>query len=83
MTRDSGKLRLGPLPHTEFVKLTVPMPLHVKNLLDRYAALHSQLYGDEVDAVALIPHMLAAFIQRDRGFRSMASKNAQRNSPVR
>ncbi|MGJ7524838.1 hypothetical protein [Variovorax sp. GB1P17] len=27
-----------------------------------------------VDAVALMPHMLAAFIARDRGFRALSGK---------
>jgi len=37
--------------------------------LDRYAALHAQTYGEAVDAAALIPYMLEAFIASDRGFR--------------
>lgn len=76
MTRDTGALRLGPLPRTEFVKLTLAVPADLKALLDRYANLHSQLYGEEVDAAALIPHMLTAFMARDRGFKSLAAKNA-------
>lgn len=35
--------------------------------LDRYAALHAQTYGEAVDATALIPHMLEAFLAGDRG----------------
>lgn len=50
------KLRLGPLPKTESVKLA-------------YAAMHAQTYGEAVDAATLIPHMLEAFIAGDRGFR--------------
>ena len=37
--------------------------------LDRYAALHAQAYGEAVDAMTLIPHMLEAFMAGDRGFR--------------
>jgi len=37
--------------------------------LDRYAALHAQTYREAVDAVTLIPHMLEAFMARDRGFK--------------
>lgn len=33
----------------------------------RYAALHAQTYGEAVDAATLIPHMLEAFMARDRG----------------
>lgn len=63
------KLRLGPLPKTESIKLTFACPASLKADLDRYAALHAQAYGEAVDAVTLIPHMLEAFIVGDRGFR--------------
>ena len=39
-----------------------PCPASLKADLDRYAALHSQTYGEAVDAVTLIPHMLEAFM---------------------
>ena len=66
----SGKLRLGPLPKTEVVRLTIALPAAVKVDLDRYAELYGAAYGEAVDAAALAPHMLAAFMERDRGFRS-------------
>ncbi|MET3518106.1 hypothetical protein ABIC63_005916 [Pseudacidovorax sp. 1753] len=62
------KLRLGPLPKADSVKVTFPCPTELKDDLERYAALHSQTYGEKVDAIALIPHMLDAFISRDRTF---------------
>lgn len=60
------KLRLGPLPKTESTKLTFACPASLKADLDRYAAVHAQAYGEAVDAVTLIPHMLEAFIAGDR-----------------
>ena len=63
------KLRLGPLPKTENVKLTFACPAGLKADLDRYAALHAQVYGEAVDAEKLIPHMLEAFMAGDRGFK--------------
>ncbi|MFU4612983.1 DUF2274 domain-containing protein [Pseudomonas aeruginosa] len=63
------KLRLGPLPKTENVKLTFACPASLKADLDRYAALHAQTYGEAVDATTLIPHMLEAFMAGDRGFK--------------
>ncbi|WP_124982006.1 DUF2274 domain-containing protein [Ralstonia solanacearum] len=66
------KLRLGPLPKTESIKLTFACPASLKADLDCYAALHAQTYGESVDAVALIPHMLEAFIAGDRGFHRKA-----------
>ena len=63
------KLRLGPLPKTESIKLTFACPATLKADLDRYAAMHAQTYGEAVDAATLIPHMLEAFIAGDRGFK--------------
>ncbi|MCI2810731.1 DUF2274 domain-containing protein [Eoetvoesiella caeni] len=63
------KLRLGPLPKTETVKVTFTCPASLKAELERYAAQHAQTYGEAVDAVTLIPHMLEAFMAGDRGFR--------------
>lgn len=63
------KLRLGPLPSTEHVKLTFVCPASLKIDLDRYAALHAQAYGEVVDAAMLITHMLDAFMAGDRGFK--------------
>ena len=67
----ANKLRLGPLPKTETLKLTFTCSASLKVELDRYAALHAQTYGEAVDAVALIPHMLEAFMERDRGFKRL------------
>ena len=66
------KLRLGPLPKTESIKLTFACPASLKADLDRYA-LHAQAYGETVDAVTLIPHMLEAFMVRDRVFKKEAA----------
>lgn len=81
MTKGINTLRLGPLPRTEFVKLTIAVPVDVKASLERYADLHSQLHGEKVNATALIPHMLAAFIERDRGFKSLTLKNLKPSRP--
>lgn len=63
------KLRLGPLRKQETVKMTISLPAELKADLERYAAMHSQVYGEQVDAAALAPHMLAWFLRNDRGFR--------------
>ena len=65
----TDKLRLGPLPKTELAKLAIALPLAVKADLDRYAEAYAAAYGELVDAAALVPHMLAAFMERDRAFR--------------
>lgn len=71
---NTAKLRLGPLPKTEPVKLTIILSAELKATLDRYAVLHAQTYGERVDAAALVPHMLEGFMARDRGFRKMGVK---------
>ena len=73
------KLRLGPLPKTEMVRLTITLSAAVKADLDRYAELYSKAYGEPVDAAALAPHMLAAFMERDRGFRRVRQEPASRS----
>ncbi|WP_033365433.1 DUF2274 domain-containing protein [Bordetella sp. FB-8] len=75
------KLRLGPLPKTENIKLAFACPVTLKADLDRYASLHAQTYGEAVDAATLIPHMLEAFIAGDRSFRR-AEKPLKTKYPV-
>lgn len=69
------KLRLGPLPKTESVKLTFACPASLKTDLDRYAALHAQAYGEAVDATTLIPHMLEAFMAGDREYKKSIKRD--------
>jgi len=45
-------------------------------MLDRYAAQHAQTYGEPVDAASLVPHMLEAFMTRDRAFNKAPAKRA-------
>ena len=73
------KLRLGPLPKTESIKLTFACPTNLKTDLDRYAALHAQTYGETANSTTLIPHMLEAFMAGDRGFRRV---DAKRKTPL-
>jgi hypothetical protein len=73
----TNKLRLGPLPKNETVKLTFACPATLKADLERYAELHSQTYGEPVDAMTLIPYMLEAFMARDRGFRRKRGQSGQ------
>ena len=63
------KLKIGPLPNPEKLKLLVQVSVELKESLDQYAQLHSQMGGRQVNAATLIPYMLQSFIERDRGFR--------------
>lgn len=68
----SVKLRLGPIPKTETFKLTITLSAKLKTDLDRYSELHSQQWEQSVDVARLIPHILEAFIGRDRAFSKVA-----------
>ncbi len=74
MSMPTSKLRLGPLPKTETVKVTIALTTVLKADLERYASSHAQTYGEPVDAATLIPHMLEAFMARDRGVRKSRTK---------
>jgi len=76
MSAPTRKLRLGPLPKTETVKLTFTCTVVLRAELERYAAMHSQAYGEPVDAATLIPHMLDTFMARDRGFNRAGRQHA-------
>ncbi len=77
-----SKLRLGPLPRTELVRLSIALPSSVKADLDRYAELYGAAYGESVDAAALAPHMLAAFMERDREFRRIRQAGGAEKTPA-
>lgn len=69
MSKPAHHLKLGPLPKVVLTKMTFACPGDLHADLERYAALHAQAHGEPVDAVALIPHMLAAFMAQDRAFK--------------
>lgn len=73
------KLRLGPLPKVENVKITFACATSLKTDLDRYAALHVQAYSETVDATTLIPHMLEALMVGDLRFRRNMSLTITEN----
>ena len=75
-----SKRRLGPLPKTDIVRLTIALPAQVKADLDRYVEAYAAAYGEPVDAAGLVPHMLAAFMDRDRGFKKARQAGEARPS---
>ena len=64
----NSKLKLGPLPRTEIVKITLTMSIELKTKLDRYAQMHAEASGEKNDLTRLIPYMLEAFMSGDRAF---------------
>ncbi|MEH6810749.1 MAG: DUF2274 domain-containing protein [Hyphomonas sp.] len=62
-------LKIGALPDRTPQKLTVLVDPLLASELDAYARIHSQKYGAEVSASALVPLMLETFLASDTGFR--------------
>lgn len=71
--KTTRKLRLVPLPKPETTKLPFACPTSLKADLDRYAKLHTHTNGEAIDGVRLIPHILVAFMARDKEFKKTAS----------
>jgi hypothetical protein len=75
------KLRLGPLPKTDTVKVTISLSVVLRAQLEQYAQLHSATWHEAVDAAALIPHMLEQFIARDKAFRAACKRGDPEVAP--
>ena len=77
-------LRLGPLPDTKIVRLTIAVPGTLKEALDRYAELHAKTWGSSVKAADLIPHIVETFLARDKEFRraTRATASSVRSSDM-
>lgn len=74
MSRGTNRLSLGPIPKLDAVKLTITLPAELKAQLDAYAEIYARVHQAPTDVIALVPHMLAAFIARDRAFKAMVRR---------
>jgi hypothetical protein len=63
------KIKLGKLPDTRTIKLTVLLSADLKLQIDAYAKLYSQTWQQDLDATTLIPNILEQFLASDRAFR--------------
>jgi len=62
-------LRIGKLPDLTPVKLTVSLDREVHQMLEDYARIYSESYGEAVKPSELIPSMIARFLASDNGFK--------------
>jgi hypothetical protein len=72
----TGKLRLGPLPNQETTKVMVTLSAALRQELDDYGRAYAQTFGQTAELASLIPHMLATFMARDRGFQRLRNVSA-------
>lgn len=70
MSKSPTRIKLGPLPKVVPTKVTFACPDTLKAELERYAELHALTHGEQVEDVALIPHMLDTFMNQDRLFKT-------------
>lgn len=62
-------LRIAKLPNLTPVKLTVSLEPEVHQMLEDYARLYSDSYGETVKPAQLIPSMITGFLATDNGFK--------------
>ena len=67
-------LKLARLPDRTPAKITITVSPELNQALHRYAALYRATYGEAESVADLIPFMLDAFLDSDRGF-AKASKD--------
>lgn len=61
-------LKLGKLPDRTPVKLSITITPDLQAALQDYATVYAATYGAEEPVAELVPAMLAAFLESDRGF---------------
>ena len=71
-----AELRIAKLPDRTPVKLTIAILPELNDALAHYATIYSETYEQSDPVVDLIPYMLTAFLESDRGFqRSLTNKS--------
>ena len=74
------KIRLGPLPKTDPVKLSIAVSVEIKDRLEQYAQLHAATWNEPVELSTLIPYMLEQFMTRDKAFKAHLRRNVPRGT---
>lgn len=70
-------LKIGPLPDTTPVKLTISVDPDTNADLELYARIYEQTYKEKAPVTALIPSMLQAFLAGDTGFKKARKSLAE------
>lgn len=67
--KNQPSLRIAKLPDLTPVKMTIHVDPDVHRLLEDYARIYNERYGEDVAPGVLIPSMLATFLASDNGFK--------------
>ena len=76
-----SELKLRKLPNRTPVKITIALNPDLNEALRDYAAIYRAKYGETESVADLIPFMLVAFLESDRGFAN-ARKQLQPEAPA-
>jgi len=76
-----SELKLGKLPDRTPAKITIVVNPDLGKALRDYAAIYRSAYGEAESVADLIPFMLDAFLQSDKGF-AKARKELPLEAPV-
>jgi hypothetical protein len=74
-----AELRIAKLPDRNPVKLTIAVMPDLHDALQDYAKLYAETYGQADAMVDLVPAMLKAFLDSDRGFQRSLNANAKQS----
>ena len=65
----SASLKIGKLPDTTPVKITVSVDPDLQSELQLYAEIYEQTYGEKTSVSAIVPFMLRCFMSGDTAFK--------------
>ena len=75
------ELKLGKLPDRTPVKISFAASPELNQALQDYAAVYRATYGQAETVAELIPFMLEAFLEGDRGFAKARKDGIEESSP--
>ncbi|MCI4645919.1 MAG: DUF2274 domain-containing protein [Hyphomonadaceae bacterium] len=78
---NAPNLKIGPLPDTTPVKLTIAVDPHINADLELYAQIYEETYKEKASVAALIPSMLEAFLASDSGFKKVRKARGSQSKP--
>ena len=66
---NKADLRIGKIPDLTPVKMTISVDPETHHMLEDYARIYGESYGEAVKPAELIPSMIAGFLATDNGFK--------------
>ncbi len=70
-------LKLARLPDRTPAKITITVSSDLNRALSEYAEIYRETYGEAETVAELIPFMLGAFLESDRGFAKARKSGAR------